>query len=133
MKIARKKKSEFVAVPVAAMGDIAFLLIIFFMIAATFAQEQAIKLDPPSAPGLEEIENSAISITLDRDGELRIDGQPTPVDQLGTWITALMEQRETTLVRLKIDKHLTKDVYGPVFSELSEAGAKIAILGDNEE
>jgi len=133
MKIERKKKPAFVAVPVAAMGDIAFLLIIFFMIAATFAQEQAIELDAPVAADLEEIESKAISITLDKDGELRIEGQATPVDQLGTWISAIMEQRETELVRLKIDKNLTQKSYGPVFSGLSEAGARIAILGENEE
>jgi biopolymer transport protein ExbD len=133
MKITRKKKSAFVAVPVAAMGDIAFLLIIFFMIAASFAQEQAIELDTPNGIDLQEIETSTISVTLDKDGELRIEGQVTPLDQLATWISALMEERETGVVRLRIDKHLTHKVYGPVFSKLSEAGAKIAILGENEE
>jgi biopolymer transport protein ExbD len=133
MKIARKKKSDFVAVPIAAMGDIAFLLIIFFMIASTFAKEHAIDLEAPTAANLEEVESSAISVTLDKEGELRIDGQLAPVDQLGTWITALMDERETMLVRLKIDKALSQKVFGPVFAELSEAGAKIAVLGENDE
>ncbi|MFT5123411.1 MAG: biopolymer transport protein ExbD [Candidatus Omnitrophota bacterium] len=133
MKVARKKKSVFVAVPVAAMGDIAFLLIIFFMIAATFAKEQSIELEAPGAVGLEEIEATSISVTVDKEGVLRIEGQETPVAELDTWISALMQERETELVRLKIDKHLTRKTFGPIFSALSEAGAKIAILGEDEE
>lgn len=133
MKLKLKKKSGLVQVPVAAMGDIAFLLIIFFMIAATFAKEKAIDLEAPMAVDLEEVENSAISITVDKEGVVRIEGTECPIDQLNTWTTGVMADRETKLVRLKMDKNLTKTVYGPVFAQLSEAGARIAILGENEE
>ena len=103
------------------------------MIAATFAKEQSLDLEAPEAVNLEEIENGAISVTLDKEAELRIDGEVVRVEELETWITNLMSERETQLVRLKIDKTLTKNKYGPVFAELSRAGAKIAIMGDNEE
>ncbi|MFT5131290.1 MAG: hypothetical protein ACI8W8_004926 [Rhodothermales bacterium] len=49
LRIPRKKKSDFVAVPIAAMADIAFLLIIFFMIPTTVAKEHAIDLALPEA------------------------------------------------------------------------------------
>ena len=46
----RKRKKQAISVPTASMGDIAFLLIIFFMVCSKFSQDVAIKLKPPVAP-----------------------------------------------------------------------------------
>jgi hypothetical protein len=48
-----------VAVPIAAMADIAFFLIVFFMNPTTVAKDQAIDLGPPAPSKLEEIESSS--------------------------------------------------------------------------
>ena len=133
MKINRSKKSGMVAVPIAAMGDIAFLLIIFFMIAATFAKEQAVELDAPTAAELEEIASKAVGVSLDKYGVLRVLNEEVRPDQLESYVRGLMEEREVSILRVKIDKNTTKGVYGPVFKGLAQAGVPIAVLGENEE
>ena len=90
-------------------------------------------MTPPEAVNWEQIENESISVTVAVDGIIRIEGEEVPNDQLETWISGVMEDRESDLVRLKIDKNLTKKTYGDVFAQLSGAGARIAVLGENEE
>ena len=132
MKLQRKKKSSLIAVPVAAMGDIAFLLIIFFMIASTFAKEQHIEVEPPRSIDLEELEQAPLSVTVDINGEVYVDGSPCEVNSLESWVSSFMEDRGTKVVMLKVDQNLMRDIYMPVIEALSGAGAEIAVLGENE-
>jgi len=120
-------------VPVASMGDIAFLLIIFFMLTSIFIKEAHVEVDPPAAPGIERVKESQVSVTMDKDGSLWLQGQPCPVEILEEGVTALLAERDDKLVMLKIDKDIRHETFGPVFMALSKAGAEIALVGKREE
>lgn len=119
-------------VPVASMGDIAFLLIIFFIVTTNFIKEAHVKVDQPEAPGIVEMEESPISVSLDQDGKLWVQGQPCPIEVLEDGVAALLAEREDKVVMLKIDRTATNRDYGPIFLALSRAGAEIALIGTPE-
>ena len=132
MKVRRARRIR-PLVPVASMGDIAFLLIIFFMVTSNFIREAHVEYKPATSPDIQPIEESQVSVTLDKDGALWLQGKPCPVGLLEEGARALLDEREDKAVMLKVDKEMTHDKYGPVFLALSKAGAEIALVGQQEK
>lgn len=133
MMIKRNRRKMPMAVSVASMGDIAFLLIIFFILASNFAQEAHIDLDTAKSPDIEKIERSQVSVAVDKDGQIWLQGEECPVDLLDSGVEALLDGQDNKVVMLTIHRELPHDVYGDVFLKLSEAGAEIALVGEKKE
>jgi biopolymer transport protein ExbD len=132
MRIPRKKRTSRIVVPVTAMGDIAFLLIIFFMVASQFAKESHVRVDRPQAPRVSELEKSRTWVTLDEGGQLWVDGEASSIAEVGGRVGALLSDRADKSVLVKIDRNLLKASYEPLLVELSLAGALISLVGDEE-
>ena len=64
------------AVPLASMGDIAFLLTIFFILTSNFAKDDTRKIKPPTARELEQMEKQNVSVSIDSDGGMFFNGRP---------------------------------------------------------
>jgi len=116
-------------VPIASMGDIAFLLIIFFMLTSNFIKEAHVVLDRPTAPDIEEMKESQISVSMDKEGQAWLQGEPCPVEVIEEGVAALLADRDDKLVMLKIDREAPHEAYGEIFLQLSRAGAEIALVG----
>jgi biopolymer transport protein ExbD len=121
------------AVSVASMGDIAFLLIIFFILASNFAKEAHIEFDPARSPDIEKMKRSQVSVTVDKDGQIWLQGEKCPVDLLDRGVDLLLDGQDNKVVMLTVHRELPHDVYGAVFLKLSEAGAEIALVGEKKE
>lgn len=129
MKIARKKKSNFIMVPVASMGDIAFLLIIFFMLTSNFMKESNIELEEAKAPDVEELKDSQLSVSVDKEGKIYLQGEEISINSLRNEVEVYISEKEDKTVMLKIDKNLKQEQFGDVFLQLSNSGAEIALVG----
>ena len=55
-------------IPTASMADIAFLLIVFFMVTTTFAATKGLALSLPGDDSLGDDDNSAVYINVREDG-----------------------------------------------------------------
>jgi biopolymer transport protein ExbD len=115
------------------MGDIAFLLIIFFMLTSNFMKNRAIELEEPTSPDIEAVKKTQVSVTIDQDGILRLQGEELDTDMLEGGVNALLQDSEDKRVQLKVDKKLTKDDYINVFMALSRANARIVLVGQKED
>jgi len=133
MKMAPRRRRD-IAVPVVSMGDIAFLLTIFFLICSNFTKEAGIKLVPPKAPSVETIKESRISVAIDGEGAIFLQGQPVPDARSIEWgVAALMQDRtgpEARLVMFKCDHQVDKAVFEPVLDAIAKAGGTIVAVGD---
>lgn len=136
MKRRRRQKRD-VIIPVASMGDIAFLLIIFFMVCSNFVKESAIKLEPPKAQDLETIKEVSVSVAISRDGKIFLNGQEIPDSQAVEWgVAALIKDKATVegrTVRFKCDREIDKRVFEPVIEAIAKAGARITAIGKEVE
>ena len=65
------------------MIDVVFLLIIFFMTTARFAQDTRAELELPIEPGeqREVTEEAGIVVNLDRDGKITINGEEVSLEE----------------------------------------------------
>ena len=127
MKLQRKRRLMSM-VPTASMGDIAFLLIIFFMVTSDF-MKTGMKAEPPRSPDIETMRKAAVIVVVDNEGTLWLEGQAIDVASLEGKVKDLLEGRKDRTVMLKIDKGQQHRTYGPVFMALSNAEADIALIG----
>ncbi len=81
MKIKKRKKPSS-EIPAASMSDIAFLLIIFFMLTTVFSQEEGLKYQLPDSTKEVSLESKNIEITVDQNDNVTYDGMPIPSNQL---------------------------------------------------
>jgi len=132
MSVKRKKRMR-TLVPTTSMADIAFLLNIFFMVTSNFIKEAHIEINQPSSPEIDAMKESQISVTMDRNGELWLQGKPCPAEILEEGVRALILEHADKLVMVKIDKDVRQEKYGPVFMALSKAGAELALVGQKRK
>ena len=126
-----------ITVPITSMGDIAFLLIIFFMVCSDFVKESNVKWTKATAPDVHKIEKSRISVAIDKDGEIYLQGRRLPdPDALEAGVAALIQLRsspDAKLIMFKCDRGVDKSVFEPVIGAIAEAGGTIVAVGEKEE
>ena len=130
----RRKKNNVFNVPTASMGDIAFLLIIFFMVCSKFSQDVAIKLKPPKAPGLLELAAAVVTVSIDEEGQVWIQGEQIPDSEAVEWgVRGLIKDKQGAkgrTVMFRCHKDIGKEVFEPVLEAIAKGGGLIAATGE---
>ena len=130
----RRKKRIQPPIPMAAMGDIAFLLIIFFMLSSNLIEETNKELEMVESPDVEEIaEPPAVTVTMDVDGKILVVGDETSAGGVARKVEELLEGRKDRRVKFICDKTLEKRQFLPVVEALQQAGAVIEAVGQPDE
>lgn len=139
MKSSRKKKRKPIPVPIASMGDIAFLLIIFFLVCSESIKDKSnLPLELPTSEHVETTKATVVAyVSIDENGQIYFDGQAVDNSKDIEWgVRALLtntvsdDQRH---VQLKCDKSQPREVYQPVFKAIAEAGGIIEAVGEIEQ
>ncbi len=130
MKLKRRSRKS-AMVPLTSFGDIAFLLIIFFMVASVFMREQHISVTEAKSPDIDLVE-MAVSVVIDEDGNVWLDGQSCPKPALESQLSIVLAAKGDNRVLLKVDKDLRQSDFGDVIAQLASAGAEILLLGEKE-
>ncbi|MEQ8300257.1 MAG: biopolymer transporter ExbD [Hyphomonas sp.] len=81
MRGRKARSAEEANVDLTPMLDVVFILLIFFIVTATFAQEEALGLEPPPPPSPEEPDKQvpAILILIDETNLISVNGRPTDI------------------------------------------------------
>ncbi len=132
MNLAKRKQMN-PLIPLASMGDIAFLLIIFFMITSNFIKEKNIQLKHAVSADVEKLKESQISVCIDKDGKLWLQGRACETGVLENEVRSLAENRPDKIVMLKVDKDITHEKYAEVLLALSKAEVEIALAGERRK
>ncbi len=126
-----------IAVPTTSMGDIAFLLIIFFMVCSNFVKEASVKYEPPKSFDVAAVKNAPVSVVIDEEGQIFLNGKP--VESAKT-VESLVESAvrgktvdEQRMVMFKCDHLIEKKVFEPVLDAITRAGGLIVAVGDKRK
>lgn len=121
-------------VPLASMGDIAFLLIIFFIVAGNFIKNPVENLTLAEALEIDKVTESALTVSINGDQQLFLNGQEFPdVESLGSSIQAFLagkESRQARTVQLRVDRDVPHSVFSKVFQAIAEANGIIQAVGE---
>ena len=102
-KLGGGEEEPIVDINITPFVDIVLVVLIIFMVTATYIVKQSIKINLPEAATGESTEDSSLAITIDADRRLLLNGEETTEDALRTAIRREKkdaEERKATLVCL---------------------------------
>ena len=120
----RKRRAPVIII--VSLVDILIILLIFFVVSTTFKKDQPeVQINLPESKTAQkktsELDHAIVSI--DQNGEVKLDGRAINVDELEAAVRGLPEQRKSTLA-LQADKKASFGTIIKVMDALKLAGVK---------
>ncbi len=125
-------------IPTASMADIAFLLIVFFLVTTTMNQDKGLSLHLPPVGETKEVQSKNIlNVWINaRDQVAFFENEqltPVPAGQLQSQIKARLAENDKLIVSVKTERGATYRTFVDVLDDLKMAGAtKISIANPEE-
>jgi biopolymer transport protein ExbD len=112
-------------IPTASQGDIAFLLIIFFMVGTTFRSSQGLKVILPNAMSTERIlkKRNAQNVWIDKTGRISVNDNLVTVPGVTSVMSERMIENPELVVVLQADKDVPYGYVTDVLEALKAARA----------
>ena len=134
-----KRKSKASSdIPSSSLADMAFLLLIFFMVSTTFPKEQQRQIVIPQAEAtqkLDEPRKNILHIWVENDGGIYINDQHIAPDQVSNIVAPLYrDTQQRLIVSVRADGRVPYRFIDVVQKELQEASAvRVAFYTDLEQ
>ncbi len=132
MKLKRRKLD--CPPPFLPMADLAFNLVLFFIILARTQDDSHLQWTPAEAPGTARVEGARASVTVDADNKVYLNGRQVGVRDLADGIgvalgTAPANER---VVLLKIHRDTLAATFEPIMEAVSQAGGEVVHVVQEE-
>lgn len=125
--IVKRRKMD-AAIPAMAMGDIAFLLLIFFVILARARDDSHLQWKPAPGQELSRPQTMNASVVIDKYNATYLNGRKIPsVTSLGGDLKKILGENPAgrRTVMLKVHHEVTAVYFEPVIEAISEAGGEL--------
>ncbi len=128
-----KERKRVAEIPTASMADIAFLLLIFFLVVTTIDVDKGLGLSlPPKGEELEVRSKNICNILINAQGQVLIDEQPAQINLVSDIVKQKIMENSKLIISLKTTKQTKYEVYIKVLDQLKMAGAKRISLAEPE-
>jgi len=114
-------------IPLASMADIAFLLIIFFMLTSTFAKDIGLDVSLPKAKSTDILPKREVNIWVTNKGEFYVDRKPVPPSQLADAINAALDKTSLKVATIRGDQGVPYGTIVHVMDIVKLSGAGITL------
>ena len=115
------------------MLDVVFIMLIFFIVTASFIKEAGIQVSRPDAPTGEKQENAAILVAISPNNEIWIDRREVEPKNLRTHIERLHAENPKGALVIQADEDSTNEVLVVVMEAAKQVGvANVAIATDTD-
>ncbi|NNE07258.1 MAG: biopolymer transporter ExbD [Gemmatimonadetes bacterium] len=121
-------------VPTSSMADIAFLLLIFFMVTTIFKLEDGLPVTLPKAAAAEQIAREKVAyIWVDRAGRLSINDNIVELKTVGGIMLGKLGANPALIVAFKADQQASYERMADIMEELKKVNAtKVSFSADFE-
>ena len=109
------------------MADIAFNLVLFFLILAKTQNDTEFKWTPAQSSDIKGAPKSPVTIIVDQDNRVFLNRNQVGLRELGDRISAQFpgESKENRTVLLKIHKDTLAATFEPILEAVSQAGCEV--------
>lgn len=132
----RKSKASS-EIPSSSLADMAFLLLIFFMVSTTFPQERPRRMPWPEAEAtkrLDEQRKDILHVFVTEAGQIFINDRLIPSDQVSNYISPIYRENPALVISLRADRNTPYSAIYNMQEELQQAGAlRLTFYTDLEE
>ncbi len=120
------KKKDTPQIPTASMADIAFLLIIYFMVTTVFSATKGMQFELPKDEELETTQaEESIYIQVLPSGQLRVDGNPMEMDAILDYIVPKLRINQRKPVIIHPEPNTPYEAMIGVYDELMASKVKM--------
>jgi biopolymer transport protein ExbD len=133
MKIKRRELQ--VEIPTASMADVAFLLIIFFLVASFYSVTRGIQFSLPKhdEAALTAEPEAATLIEIAANGALTVDSRPMPIELLRGYLEPRLQRNPTKSVIMQTSLDAPYQAMTDVFDELRQVGVQNLVIPTSTE
>ena len=133
MKIARRVVPA--DIPTASMADVAFLLIIFFLVASFYSVTRGIQFSLPKhdEAALTAEPEAAVLIEIASDGALTVDNRPMALAAVRDYLRSRLERNPEKSVILQTSLDAPYQAMTDVFDELRQVGVHNLVIPTSTE
>ena len=116
-----------------SMSDIAFLLLVFFLVTTTISLDKGISLILPAEGNEMEVnKNNIVNVLINDQGGVMFDDKPTPIKDIKRKSIDKINKNEKIIFSVLTTKRTKYKYYIEVLDQLKQAGAtKISIANPN--
>lgn len=120
----RRKAGTGAKIPTSSMADIAFLLIVFFMVTTIFKLEQGLAITLPRSEAGEKIPREKIAhVWIDQRGTILIDDLIVNVDDVEPIITSKIRENPALIISFNTDDAAQYKIVSETMERLKMANA----------
>jgi biopolymer transport protein ExbD len=122
----KRKNKAASEIPSSSLADMAFLLLIFFMVTTVFRKEKKQEVVFPEAEAtqkLAEPRKDIVNAYVTSDGTIFINDRNTAIDQVSGVIAPLYAENRGLVVMLRSDRDVSYQRIDQILKELQAAGA----------
>ena len=123
MQFRRKSKAE-IAINLAPLIDVIFLLVIFFAVSTTFLETAGLQLELPESSSTAKREVEDITVFLGADGELSFGDEQVDEEQLKEKLREAMNETDRKVVVLRADTHTEHGAVVEIMDLIRDSGAE---------
>jgi len=134
--MARRKRERTVEeeeINMTPMLDIVFIMLIFFIVTATFAKESGIDVNKPGAVTAEKKERASILIAINEDNQVWIDNRNVDIRAVRANIERLRAENPEGGVVIQADKESKNEILVKVMDAARQAGVFDVSLAANPD
>ena len=132
--MARKRKLRTSEIPSGSMADIAFLLLIFFLVTTTIDTDKGLGIVLPPAGDVEiEIrKENILNCLINTQGKVLLDEEQTPTEQISKIVGRKLRENTNLIVSVKAHPKTSYNDYVRVIDQLKIADAKRISIANSE-
>lgn len=112
------------AIDITPMLDVVFIMLIFFIVTATFVKESGIDVNKPDAATAVKQEKANILIAINANNQIYIDKRNVDVRRVRPLVERLHAENPQGSVVIQADKESKMDVFVRVWDAAKEAGVE---------
>jgi biopolymer transport protein ExbD len=132
--MAKKRRFKGGEIPTSSMADIAFLLLIFFLVTTTIDTDKGlgIVLPPPGDIEIEIRKENILNCLINSQGKVLLDEEPISVAQIHRVVGQKLRKNDKLIISVKAHPKTAYNDYVRVIDQLKMANAKrISIANSN--
>ncbi|NOZ62678.1 MAG: biopolymer transporter ExbD [Calditrichaeota bacterium] len=129
-----KRKKKPTEIPSSSLADIAFLLLIFFLVTTTIDVDKGIGLVlPPKGETKEVSKKNIISLLVNAEGKVMLGDQVVDIPMIKSIIRRKLAENDKLIVSVKTDANTKYRYYIQVLDQLKQANATRISIAEPEQ
>ena len=132
-RVSRKKQEDDTKIDITPMLDVVFIMLIFFIVTASFIKESGAKVNKPSADTYEKKPKATILLAINEKDEIWLDRRRLDPRAVKANLSRLRAENPEGEVIVQADEESTAETVMKVITALKDAGIAVPTIATESE